>query len=93
MGNVAVSTPEDSLTVRYSAKELFARIDSKLDHLLEVIPTKADVVALEELEHRVSMLETREAERKGSSLTLKAILGALILILGALVPIVAHYLP
>lgn len=88
-----MSNPEDSLTVRYSAKELFARIDNKLDHLLEVMPTKADNDDLEKLEARVSLLEKNEAERHGSSLTLKAILGALILILGAMVPIVAHYLP
>lgn len=88
-----MSNPEDSLTVRYSAKELFARIDNKLDHLLEVLPTKADVVELDQLTARVALLERKEAERQGSSLTLKAILGALILIIGALIPIVVHYLP
>lgn len=88
-----MSVPEDSLTVRYSAKELFARIDQKLDHLLEVIPTKADATALEVLEERVSALEKLEAGRTGSSTMLKAIFGALVLIIGALIPIVAHYLP
>lgn len=88
-----MSTPEESLSVRYTAKELFARIDTKLDHLLEAMPTKADVVALDNLEARVSVLEKREAERDGFGAAQKAVIGLLLVIAGLLIPIVLHYLP
>ena len=85
--------PEDSITVRYSAKELFGRIDQKLDLITSQLHTKApheDVVALEA---RVTALEKVESERRGFGRAQKAMIALLVAIVTLLAPIAAHYLP
>lgn len=85
--------PDENLSVRYTAKELFARIDSKLDFVIAALVTKADVAHLEAVEERVAQLERREAERTGFGDAQKAVIGLLIVVVGLLIPIVLHYLP
>lgn len=43
--------------VRYSVKELFARVDEKLDKALEKLDGKVERAEYNELEHRVGSLE------------------------------------
>jgi hypothetical protein len=58
-----MSAPEDSTTVRYTAKELFARIDQKLDVIANQLTAKADHEALVAAEVRMSGLVGALAER------------------------------
>ena len=95
MGGVEVplSTPDDSITVRYTAKELFARIDGKLDVITATLANKADHEALGLLETRVEALETVNAERIGAERWFKAAVLLLLTIAGLMVPVALHYLP
>ena len=81
---------EPNGTVRYTAKELFAKIDAKLDAIVEGLGKKADHEALVALEARVDVLEKKEDERAGASWALRAIVALLFAIAGLLVPIVLH---
>jgi hypothetical protein len=74
--------------IRYSAKELFAQINSKLDVIAETLTTKADHETLVALDVRVAHLEALENQRKGFSKAQTAIVGLLLAIAGLLVPIV-----
>ncbi len=58
-----MSTPEDTTTVRYSAKELFARIDQKLDVIANQLTAKADHEALVAAEVRMSSMVAALGER------------------------------
>ena len=58
-----MNTPEDTTTVRYSAKELFARIDQKLDVIANQLTAKADHEALVAAEVRISGLVAALGER------------------------------
>lgn len=82
--------PNGSGTVRYTVKELFARIDGKLDKALEALDQKANDADLDALELRVSALENARAESRGFGRGQVAILGALLTIVGLLIPIVLH---
>lgn len=90
---VPVSIPDDSITVRYTAKELFARIDGKLDVITATLANKADHEALTHLETRVTDLETVNSERAGGERWFKAAVLLLLTIAGLLVPVALHYLP
>ena len=79
--------------IRYTAKELFAKIDAKLDLVVETLASKADHDALVELVGRVAVLEAAEYERKGFGAAQKTIVALLVTIAGLLVPIFTHYLP
>lgn len=97
-----MSAPEDSTTVRYTAKELFSRIDQKLDVIANQLTAKADheaLVATEvriaslvaALDVRVTVLETELAERKGFNKA-KAAIAALVFAVGGLtVPFVLQF--
>lgn len=87
---MSTTPPEDTGTVRFTVKELFARIDAKLDTLASVLDAKADHAALEALALRVDVLEKDRDERAGASRAQWAIVGVLVAILGMLVPIVMH---
>lgn len=78
----------ESTGVRYTAKELFAQINSKLDVITATLTNKVDHEDLVLLDARVTALEAIENQRKGSGRTQKAILAALLAIAGLLVPIV-----
>lgn len=88
-----MSEPEDNITVRYSAKELFARIDHKLDVVVATLALKVDQGDHEKLEARVSLLESVNAERSGGERYFKAAVLLLLAIAGLLIPVALHYLP
>ncbi len=56
--------PDDNMTIRYSAKELFGQVNQKLDVLLEKVDAKADHAALVALTERVDVLEDEGRETK-----------------------------
>lgn len=84
---------EGNFTVRYSPKELFARIDFKLDAIAGQLTAKADHDALVALDDRVTRLETIESERRGYGKAQAVIIGLLLAIAGLLVPIAVNFLP
>lgn len=83
----------ESSTIRYSAKELFAQINNKLDVITDALSTKADHDALVVLESRVTALEATENRRQGFTSGQKAIVPLLVAIATLLAPIAYHYLP
>lgn len=87
-----MSTPEDSTTVRYTAKELFARIDQKLDVIANQLTAKADHEQLVALEVRVALLENGAAESRGWDKARTAIVALVIAVLALLVPIIVPFL-
>jgi hypothetical protein len=87
-----VSTPEESTTVRYTAKELFARIDQKLDVIANQLTAKADHEQLVALEVRVALLENGAAESRGWDKARTAIVALVIAVLALLVPIIVPFL-
>lgn len=87
-----MSTPEDSTTVRYTAKELFQRIDLKLDVIAAQLVAKADHDELLALEVRVSNLESSASEKRGFDRAKATIVALLLTIVGLLIPLVLHYL-
>lgn len=86
-----MSNPEDSTTVRYSAKELFARIDQKLDVIANQLTAKADHEALVALEVRVALLENERSERRGFDKAKATIVALALTVAGLLVPLFLHY--
>ena len=82
------SQEPETTTVRYTAKELFARIDQKLDVIAAQLVAKADHDELLALEVRVALLEANQAEQKGFDRAKVAIVGLLLTIVGLLVPFV-----
>lgn len=78
----------ENTRVSYSVKELFARIDAKLDTLGILIDAKADQKAFVDLEARVAGLETTNAVSAGLHRLAWAIAGLLVAIAGMLVPVV-----
>lgn len=87
---MSAEEPNGNGVVRYTVKELFAKIDAKLDKAVEAIEGKASDSELVALEARVSALETQAAETRGFGRGQVAILGALLAIVGLLIPIVLH---
>lgn len=87
-----MSTPEESTTVRYTAKELFSRIDQKLDVIANTLTAKADHEDLVALEVRVSALEATAFEKRGFDKAKATIAALLLTIVGLLIPLVLHYL-
>lgn len=83
---------EENFTVRYSPKELFARIDAKLDVIANTLTAKADHDDLVEIEKRVAVLEAAASEQRGFDKAKVAIVGLLLTIVGLLIPLVLHYL-
>lgn len=86
------ATPEDATTVRYSAKELFARIDQKLDVIANQLTAKADHESLVALEARVGALEAAASERRGFDRAKAAIIALALTVLALAVPVALHYL-
>ena len=80
----------DTTTVRYTAKELFARIDQKLDVIANQLTAKADHEQLVALEVRVALLENSAAETRGWDKAKAAIVALSLAVLGLLVPIVVY---
>jgi hypothetical protein len=78
----------ETTTVRYTAKELFSRIDQKLDVIAALLAAKADHDELVALEVRVAVLEATASEQKGFDRAKVAIVGLLLTIVGLLVPFV-----
>ena len=87
-----MSSSEENTTVRYSVKELFARIDAKLDGLAAVLDAKADHTSLVALELRVKHLESTDDQRRGATHAQKATIAILLAIAGMLVPILINVL-
>lgn len=87
-----MSVPEENFTVRYSPKELFARIDAKLDVIANTLTAKADHDDLIELEKRVAVLEAVNAEQRGFDKAKAAILALAITVIALVIPLVLHYL-
>lgn len=82
----------ESTSVRYTAKELFARIDMKLDVIASQLVAKADHDELLALEVRVAKLEAAASEQRGFDKAKVTIAGLLLTIVGLLIPLVLHYL-
>ena len=88
-----MSTPEESTTtVRYTVKELFARIDGKLDIIAEQLALNADHEQLVALEARVAVLEQASAESRGFDKAKAAILALSLAVLGLLIPILLYFI-
>jgi hypothetical protein len=88
----AMSSPEpESTTVRYTAKELFARIDQKLDVIAAQLVAKADHDELLALEIRVAVLEAAASEQKGFDRAKVAIIALALTIVGLVIPLVLRY--
>lgn len=81
----------ESTSVRYTAKELFARIDQKLDVIAALLAAKADHDELLALEVRVTALEANAAEQKGFDRAKVAIVALLLTIVGLVIPLVLRY--
>ena len=89
-----MSVPEDNnLTIRFTAKELFARIDQKLDVVVAEIGTKADVKDLHDLEIRVEVLEKSQTERRAVSGWVKAAVVLMIPIAGLAITAIVAFWP
>ena len=88
-----MSLPEDNLTIRFTAKELFARIDQKLDVVVAEIGTKADVKDLHDLEIRVEVLEKSQTERRAVSGWVKAAVVLMIPIAGLAITAIVAFWP
>ena len=86
-----MSTPEDSTTVRYTAKELFSRIDQKLDVIANQLTAKADHEQLVALEVRIAVLEAAANEKRGFDKAKAAIVGLTVTVLALLVPLVGQF--
>jgi len=86
-----VSTPEESTTVRYTAKELFARIDQKLDVIANQLTAKADHEQLVALEIRVAVLENAASEERGFNKAKAAIVALTLAVLALLVPLIGQF--
>lgn len=82
----------DDSTVRYSAKELFARIDQKLDVIANQLTAKADHEALVALETRVAALEQGQAEKRGFDKAKAAIIALSLAVLGLAIPVALHFI-
>lgn len=87
-----MSAPEENFTVRYSPKELFARIDQKLDVIANTLTAKADHDDLIQLEKRVSVLEAVNAEQRGFDKAKAAIVALALTIVALVIPLVLHYI-
>ena len=88
-----MSLPEDNLTIRFTAKELFARIDQKLDVVVAEIGTKADAHDLHALEIRVEVLEKAQTERRAVSGWVKAAVVLMIPIAGLAITAIVAFWP
>lgn len=89
-----MSSAEDTTTtVRYTAKELFARIDQKLDVIANQLTAKADHESLVALEVRVALLEAAANEQKGFDKAKAAIIALSLAVLALLVPLLIYFLP
>ena len=87
-----MSTPEESTTtVRYTAKELFARIDQKLDVIANQLTAKADHEQLVALEIRVAVLENAASEERGFNKAKAAIVALTLAVLALLVPLIGQF--
>ncbi len=86
-----MSVPDENFAVRYSPKELFARIDAKLDVIANTLTAKADHDDLVHLEKRVAVLESAASEKRGFDKAKLTIAGLLLTIVGLLIPLVLHY--
>lgn len=84
-----MSSIEDTGTVRYTVKELLARMDGKLDHIVEQMHEKVDVVEFRKLLERVAILETDAASSKQLSTYKKWLLGVTVTVIGLLIAMVA----
>lgn len=67
-----MSTPDDSMVIRYTAKELFGQVNTKLDFLIEKVDAKADHAALVALSERVDTLEEEGNQTKAIASALLA---------------------
>lgn len=85
------SQEPETTTVRYTAKELFSRIDQKLDVIAAQLVAKADHDELLALEVRVAVLEQNASEQKGFDRAKIAIVGLLLTIVGLVIPLVLRY--
>lgn len=86
-----MSAPEETTTVRYTAKELFARIDQKLDVIANQLTAKTDHEQFVVLEARVVALENELAERKGFNKAKAAIVGLVFAVGGLAVPFALQF--
>ncbi len=68
----------DDNVVRFTVKELLAKMDAKLDAIGLAIHAKADHATVEELEHRVSSLERWRSLLTGGYAVVLLLLGALV---------------
>ncbi len=67
-----MSDADENMVIRYSAKELFGQVNTKLDVLLEKVDAKADHAALVALTERVDQLEDDGQQTKAVATALLA---------------------
>ena len=85
--------PDDNLHIRFTAKELFARIDQKLDVVVAEIGTKADAKDLHDLEIRVEVLEKSQTERRAVSGWVKAAVVLMVPVAGLAITAIVAFWP
>lgn len=89
---MSVNDEDIVTTVRYSAKELFAKIDAKLDVIANTLTAKADHEMVVRLEARVAKLESASSEQKGFDKAKVAIGGLMLTVVGLVIPLALHYI-
>jgi hypothetical protein len=72
-----VTSDQPSIVVEYDVKELFEKVDAKLDKISEKLDGKADKAHVELIESRLSVLEAFRWKLAGASAVCGAV-GALI---------------
>lgn len=80
---------DEPTTVTYTVKELLARLDNKIDGLIEMLATKAEQAELNSLTQRVSHLETEQAEILAIAVYKRWLIGLSVSVLGVGVALVA----
>lgn len=79
-------------TVTYTVKELLARLDAKIDGLIEMLATKAEQAELNSLSSRVAHLETEQAEILAIAVYKRWLIGLSVSVLGVGVALIAFLL-
>lgn len=94
-----MSSSDETMSVRFSAKELFQQVgdsvkevDRKLDTVLDRLESKADASDVVALAGRIAVLETDKAVQVSLHRATWAVVGLLLAIAGLLVPIVLSVL-
>lgn len=83
---------DEHTTVTYTVKELLARLDAKIDGMIEMLATKAEQAELNSLSTRVANLETERAEILAISVYKRWLIGLSVSMVGVAVAVIAVFM-